>query len=371
MPRKMRSSFGCVQRLGRDRYRLRWWADGPDGRRRRTEIVHGTRREAERRMAEIRVATDERHVPTVGELWEHYELPGLRRQLEEGKLSQRTVQAYERRWQADVAPRWADVPCTGVRPRDIQEWLLPMTKSMGELSKAVLSLTLDRAVFLDLVQGNPCSRRYEYGRETRRDKRAYTPDELGQIWEAVRGTVAEAPFLLSAHGGLRVGEACAVRTADVEWREGCAVVHVRVQVNQRGEVLDRLKTRGSERTAVVLEPWASRLRELAGPTYVNEQVDGMPIHPKTVTHNWKLAVEGAGLPYQPMQALRPSYQTNMHWAGVPIEQTSRLLGHASTEMTLANYDRPSDDQLVNVVLDASAKMMNGTLRDTLPNDTHV
>lgn len=56
MPRKKRSTFGSVAKLSSDRWRLRWWADGPDGRKRRTEVVHGTRREAEDRMAEMRLA---------------------------------------------------------------------------------------------------------------------------------------------------------------------------------------------------------------------------------------------------------------------------------------------------------------------------
>ncbi len=350
MPRKMRSSFGCVQRLDKNRYRLRWWADTPEGRKRKTETVRGTRREAERRMAEIRTATDERRSPTVGELWDAYELPHLKSQLAAGRISDRTVKAYTRRWEADVAPRWADVPADMVRPSDIQSWLLTMTKSMGELSKAVLSLIFERGVLMDLAQTNPCSRRYDYGEDTHRERHAYTMAELDEVWAAVRGTVAEAPFLLSAFAGLRVGEACGMMRADIEPREGCAALHVRRQLTPAGEMSERLKTRGSERTAVILDPWAARLLEISGETYVNEDEDGTPVHRRTVLGNWKRAIERAGLPYRSMQCLRPSYQTNMHWAGMPIEQTSRLLGHSTKEMTLANYDRPSDDQLVNVAL---------------------
>lgn len=355
MPRKMRSSFGCVQRLGRDRYRLRWWVDTPDGRKRRTETVRGTRREAERRMAEVRAATEERPAPTIGELWEGYELPHLKSRLELGRISPRTFQAYTRRWEADVAPRWADIPADQARPSDIQAWLLTMTKSMGELSKAVLSLVFERGVLMDLVTANPCARRYDYGEKTSREKAVYSMGELDEVWRAVRGTVAEAPFLLSAFAGLRVGEACGMMRADVEPREGCCALHVRRQLLPTGEVSDRLKTRGSERTAVILDPWATRLLEISGETYLNEDRDGTPIHRRTVADNWKKALERAGLPYRSMQCLRPSYQTNMHWAGVPIEQTSRLLGHASKEMTLANYDRPTDEQLINVLLSCNAQ----------------
>lgn len=357
MPRQ-RSSFGSVTRMGRDHYRLRWWADTPEGRKRLTEMFDGTRREAERRMAEIRVGTKERRCPTLGEIWEEHELPHLVKMRGEDRISERTLQAYTRRWEADVAPRWADVPADMARPADIQEWLLTMTRSMGELSKAVLSLTYERAVMLGILDANPCARRYDLGPATRRPKVAYTPEQLDEAWEAVRGTVAEAPFLLMAHAGLRVGEACGMRSADVEPREGCAVLHVSAQLRQDGEVSERMKTAGSRRTAVIEEPWASRVLELAGGTYVNERQDSTPVPSRTVTDRWKRCVEAAGLPVAPMQCLRPSYQTNLHWQGVPIEQTSRLLGHTATKMTLENYDRPSDDQLVNVVL--SRGVVTGT-----------
>ena len=76
MPRRMRSTFGNVQRIDRDHYRLRWWELIGGEYKRRSETVRGTRREAERRLAEIRASLDEtargprRAVPTVGECYE-------------------------------------------------------------------------------------------------------------------------------------------------------------------------------------------------------------------------------------------------------------------------------------------------------------
>lgn len=358
---KQRSTFGSVTKQRPNVYRLRWWADTPAGRKRVTETVHGTRREAERRLAEIRAATPkERRSLTVGELWERYERPHQQRLYGAGRLSKRTLEVYGRRWDTDVAPRWANVPCTEVRPKDIQDWLLTMTKSAGEMCKALLSLVLDQAMMLDELSANPCKRRYDLGEVTAREKVAYTPDQLEGVWQAVRGSVAEAPFLLSAHAGLRVGEACAVRREDIEPADGYALVHVRRQLTQSGEITERLKTGSSRRTAVIAEPWASRLMEICGETWANEQVDGMPVCRRTVNNNWRKLVSNIdGVPYAPLQALRPSYQTNLHWAGVPIEQTSRLLGHTTSSTTLAHYDRPTDEQLARIVTGARDGGANG------------
>lgn len=63
MPRKQRSTWGSITRLGKDRYRLRWWEERDDGYVRRSEVVRGTRRAAERRLAEIRSSLDETAPP--------------------------------------------------------------------------------------------------------------------------------------------------------------------------------------------------------------------------------------------------------------------------------------------------------------------
>ena len=356
-----RSAFGSNEPARRPGYRrLRYWADEHDGRgyTRHSRTIKGTKRDGWDELARIRVAhgADER-VPTVGELWEAHERPRLREAVERGEISPRTERIYVDAWERYVAPDWADVPATDVRPMALQEWLLARTRSVGKISRVVLRLTLDHAVMLELVDSNPAAKRYRLGDDARRDEGAYTAEELDELWEVVRGSVCEVPFLLSAHAGLRVGEACAARREDVAWREdGAAIVRVRVQLTATG-VTDRLKTRDSRRAVGLARPWADRLREIydAQPdclVYLNDAGDGEPVGRGVVSSTWRRLVSASDVPYRSMQTLRPSFQTALHWAGVPIEQTSRMLGHASTSMTLANYDRPSEDDVANMMLDA-------------------
>ena len=365
MPRKRRrSTWGANEDAGNGRRRLRYWADLHDGRgyTRHSMTIVGSRRDGDDMLARLRVEhSQDRPTPTVGELWSRFELPRLRDGNAAGTTSDRTLALYSRIWEKDVSPRWSGVPVTDVRPIDVQDWLLTKTKSMGELSKAVLRLTLDHAVMLDVITANPVARRYRLGEDTRRDEGAYTPEQLEAAWSAVRGTVAEAPFILSAHAGLRVGEACAVRREDVSWREdGAAIVRVRVQLTPDGEVTDRLKTAASRRTVGLPDPWASRLREIAdalpdGALYLNDDGFGEPVKRRTVADWWKRRIVDVGLPYKSMQVLRPSFQTTLHWAGVPIEQTSRMLGHTTPSTTLAHYDRPDEDAVANVMIECSQR----------------
>ena len=243
-----------------------------------------------------------------------------------------------------------------MRPIDVQDWLLTKTKSMGELSKAVLRLTLDHAVMLDVIAANPAARRYRLGEDTRRDEGAYTPGQLGELWQVVRGSVAEVPFLLCAHAGLRVGEACAVRLCDVTWREdGASLVRVRVQLTPEGEVTDRLKTTASRRTVGLPDPWAARLREIAhalpdGAVYLNDNGCGEPVPRKTVNDWWRRLVKASDVPYRSMQALRPSFQTV--WASVVegvVCPSIRLVCSMGTPAQ-CSYDRPDEDAVANVMI---------------------
>ena len=303
---------------------------------------------------------------SANQLWERFEQPRLAEEVSRGKASPRTLAAYERDWATSVGPRWAAVPCTDVRPYDIQEWLLGKTRSAGNISKSLLKTTLDNAVMLDVLPANPAARSYRLGRDTAREKFAFTEHQLSELWRAVEGSPAEVPFLLSAHAGLRVGEACGMRVADVEFRPDVAVLRVRVQLTPKGDVTERLKTKGSYRTVGLPQPWAGRLEEIAaslpaGAVYLNDTGLGTPVNRRTVQGWWKRLTAGTGVPYQPLQALRPSFQTNLHWSGVPIEMTSKILGHSSTAMTIETYDRPGEDALVKVVVDAQKRSQLGQI----------
>jgi len=118
MAHDSRHDWGSVTEIERGkRYRLRWWANGPDGYRRHSETVRGTRREAWDRLAALRLdhSTDA-PVPTVGECWRRWYEPDLVRQVEMGDLSRRTLEEYRAAWRVQVSSVWADVPADQVRP---------------------------------------------------------------------------------------------------------------------------------------------------------------------------------------------------------------------------------------------------------------
>lgn len=325
MPRKMRSSFGCVQRLSPNRYRLRWWEEIAGEYKRRSRIVRGTRREAERAMAEIRAGLDEnarhrlRHVLTVGEAYEKWWLPDAQERRESGRLAKSTYDNALSKWRRYVEPRWGGVKVTEVEPLDIQDWLTTMTKKPASDALSLLRQVLDFCQLYNLVQGNAANRRYRMPQaQTDRADGAYALAELDRIAQAAQGSPCEAAMILSMFGSARTGESLGVKLSEVTRDEfegvSLTLAHVARQVRPDGSIsADRdLKNAQSVRTLVIPPPWGDRLWEVAetaratGDTWLSDNGLGDPLSQRAYRKEWRKALEGAGVDVKQPRAARRS-----------------------------------------------------------------
>lgn len=354
-----RSHFGCVEEVVKGRkYRLRWCQDTPQGRRRMSETLYGTRREAKARMSELEVLYGRGGArggcPTVGRVWEEDYLPFLDAMIAAGRAKAGTKDTYTQIWRKHVGPAFGRVPVDQVRTADVQGWLLGLSESVGMTAKAVLKNVLDRAAMAQHIQSNPIGGKMIYStRRAERSKETWDLETLSRVDEAMRGHALETAYLLQAHAGMRVGESLAVRPLDVAFVETergmAAAVSVSATVRPDG-TLGPTKT-GKGRTTYMAEPWSLRLRELCrAAASPDEYLTGGAFGPYTVARCGKLwrAVElPDGVPAIPMRNLRPSFETYMRWElGVPARTVQLLLGHASVKTTDASYDRPKGEDVM-------------------------
>lgn len=369
MPRKQRSTWGSITRLGKDRYRLRWWEERDDGYARRSEVVRGTRRAAERRLAEIRSSLDEtaphkraRHKMTVGEAFEQWWLPDAKDRLESGEMAKSTFDNYMSRWRRHVEPRWGDVPVSDVRPPDVQEWLLGLTKDM-----AGMSLMLIRQIFAlceryEAIGRSPVEGRFRMPRRAERahSKDVYTLDEMVRALDAVRDTAAYIPAVLCGIGSCRVGESLGARVDLGEVREvpargmRVAVVDVVRNVDRDGHVGEdhALKTPQSERPVVIPEPWSLDVLSVEG-TWLCDRGTRQPLSQSIVNRIWSRALRAAGVEPIPFRNLRNSWRTFMRWElGVPEDMLEAMMGHAGKNVGEIHYDRPREEVFARTVADA-------------------
>lgn len=372
MPRRRRSDWGTVDVIERGRkYRIRWWGADEDGAyRRHCETFVGTWRQAQDRRAELRLAhSSDARVATVGEAHSLYWVPWADRRLESGEMSANARRQFDSAWRRHVAPRWEDVPLDGVRPPDVEEWLLSKTRSVALQCKTVLSRVMDRARFHGATTNDPFSARIDMPRAVpARGLGAHDADELGAIWDALRDTTLEPAFLLMAFGSCRVGESLGVRCAETTFGLAENDVPVLVApivrtVGRHGEVGPdgRLKTRESVRCVVLCGPMAERMRDVAaslaarGVEWLCDDGAGSPMGTTKFSRLYRAAASGAVAEPLPPQSLRRSWETIAHWTlRIDSDDRERMMGHKLPGVTGAHYDKPTASDFVRVASEAYA-----------------
>lgn len=361
-----RSTWGSKRRKGNG-WELRFTVGGkPD-----SEMFYGTAKEADRRLADLRVkyeGVDGAGRLTVGQFWDnryHDEIVAT--------LSETTVYGYEQKYYHDIAPEFADDPMDGVRPRKVQDWLMTMPPTTARHARAVFSAMFSRAFALELVDDNPLQRRYlmpkgKTGNE--RDDATFTEGELRQIAEACEGEAFEAPFIMSGFGGASKSEAMGVQAPDVSRIGDYAVVTPKRSVHRVGaEIVVRdedstgspLKNDFRERDIVIEPPHSFRLLDLASAAQAEADANGWDeawlcgdgfggvMCPNVMSQAFRRWFCDQPLVYHPFGNLRNSHSTMMLSRGIDGSMVAKMEGHATRGTTEKHYERPKAAEFIEAI----------------------
>ncbi len=363
MGKRKRSSWGCVQPVRPGVWRLRYKRDGE----RKSETFEGTRREADDRMAALRVecgSGPSKRPVTVGEAYERYYWPRV-----EATAVDNTRANTASSWRVHVAPRWAGTALRDVRPADLQEWLLTLTRSQATAALRVMRGVFREAALYEVADPAPLSVSFRMPDrvDSPRPRDVVASADMRAYFAAARSCGLGAMFVLAACCGLRVGESLGPMVGEVE-RDGracptVALVPVLRQVNDVGAVavrkvaggeVERLKTRRSARWAAVAGEWADALLALQdeaaarGDVWLTDDGLGGPVAQRAARDVWRDALKGAGLPYILLKNLRATFATQMDEREVPVEQVARLMGHTTPNITFDVYERPGRDRAAQI-----------------------
>lgn len=181
----------------------------------------------------------------------------------------------------------------------------------------------------------------------------WTPDELSRFLDLVAGEEQFPLYRLAAMTGMRRGECCGLRWADVDLDTG------RVNVRQQYVVADhqayfapRTKSDHGRRTidldtkttAILRAHRAQQVawRLAAGAGYQDHDLvfchpDGQPLHPEAVSKTFERRVRRSGLPYVRFHDLRHTHAAHLIAAGQDALVIAKRLGHASVSFTYDKY----------------------------------
>lgn len=240
---RSRRSWGSVRALGSGRFQARY-PDADTGRLLPAPGTFATRGDADRWLAARRtdlarrVDLDDRAATRpLCDWW-----PGYLRTAQ-STLKSSTLSNYEQAWRLRVEPGLGSVPVGRLRASHIEDWIADMVAAGVSSSKiiesyGVLKRVLDRAVRDRAISTNPCSLRAgPLPRRPRKDRPVLSPAEVEELATAMRRDDDRVLVRLLAYGGLRIGEALALRRRDVDVAGGRLTVRESVsEIGGRLEV---------------------------------------------------------------------------------------------------------------------------------------
>ncbi len=258
-----------------------------------------------------------------------------------------TVTSYEAAWRLRIEPRFGATPVRRIRVSQVGDWLADLVASGVSAAKAieaygVLKRVIDRAVRDRALYANPCAlRSTPLPRSMPRVRPVLTPAQVEQLANAMKSPMDATLVRVLAYGGLRIGEALALRRKDFDPDLNTLRVHSSVR-----DVAGHLEvgaTKTYEARTVTLP--GSLVRELAAQHGDDMEALIFPGH--LGAHRryrnfrrdaWDPAVDATGLAVTPHD-LRATCASLLVDAGASIKDVQAQLGHADISTTMNLYAR--------------------------------
>ena len=341
------------------------WELGVDetGRRRQvTEMVYGTRAEAEARWIQRAAALQRpgrrdprpRTVGDVVDVWlAHVQASGTR---------PRTLESYQAMVARFVRPTLGAVPLhtltTGTIQAAVDQWArMPRQDGRpGPLSPRTVAYALAclRMALAFAVQGEWLDRNPDTAVSVRVPPRAETwwdPETATRFLTATRSHRWAAAWWLALRAGLRLGEVLALQWADCDLDAGVCVVQRAMNIRHPGQFGPVKGVRGGhpvvvdpETVAVLRATQAAQAADRArvGAAWQDEgwviaTHTGHWVMPRNLVRAFHQAQRAVGVPPIRFHDLRHSHATHLMAAGVPLRVVADRLGHADPHFTARRY----------------------------------
>jgi integrase len=331
-------------------------------RRRKWHSFAGTKRQAQNECARLISELNggqyiETAKITVGQFLERW-LEHVKHQV-----SPRTHERYSEIVRKNINPLLGAVLLTKLRPLQISDAYAQARASgrrdgRGGLAPStvrymhvILKAAMGQAVRWQILAHNPVDA-VDAPKIERGTMHTYDLTQTAALIEVTRGTRMRITIILAVLCGLRRGEIAALRWRDINLENGQLVVNESAEQTQAGVRYKKPKSGKGRMVAlsarVVNELRSHRAQQaeellalgvpLSDGTFVIAQVDGSPLQPRTITHQWQLLLaENKSLPRIRFHDLRHAHATHMLSSGVHPKIASERLGHSKVGITMDLY----------------------------------
>jgi len=366
---------------------------GPDGKaRRHFETIRGRKGDAQKRLNELLVSMEKGISVPVGRLT----LAALLHNWLEGYVrtncSQRTAEGYQSIAECHLIPALGHVPLKQLQPQAIQAYYGKAVDKLSPRTVAkhhrLLSQALKYAVRQGYLGRNPCEL-VDPPSWKGKTMRTLTPGEVGVLLETAEGNYFYPVFYTAVSSGLRQAELLGLRWRDIDLNM-LSISVSQVLYKRRGVcVFKEPKTAHSRRRVAMTPKLASFLREyrtererlcrelsksLGLDDLVFPSIEGRPLDPCVLSHNFTKIVKKAGLENVRFHDLRHTFASLALMRGAKIKVISEALGHASAAFTADTYchiiegmQQEAMALLDEVLPEGVSRKNNANLTPTFPN----
>lgn len=256
-----------------------------------------------------------------------------------------------------IVPHLGRIRLDQLGPLHIQRWLNALrSQGLSESTiqnawtrlKTALNVALAARLIEENVLHNPTIKK---PRSNAHEIDPLTVGQAGRLLDTVSGHRLEALYHVALALGLRRGELIGLRWTDINFAR--SEMHISSQLQRADGTLQRTTPKpGRTRVlpldtglvAILRAHWQNQQEErrLLGTAWkehglVFASEVGTPLSERSLDRQFQRALQRAKLPHKRLHDLRHTAATLMLSAGVPLIDVSKILGHASPEITARVY----------------------------------
>lgn len=347
--KRYKGSYSIVLNLG---------TDPATGKRKQQWIsVKGTKKEAEKRLAEMLHQLDTGMFMKPGKITLADYLKQWLKDYCWPNLAPRTAEGYESIVHCHLIPSLGQIPLTQLKPEHLQHvYSDKLAAGLSHRTVRYIHVTLHKAlqdaVRLGIIVRNPADA-VKPPKVQRQEIRTMSESDIHIFLEFAKSTPYYALFYTALFTGMRRSELLAIRWSDVDLILCQLSVTRALHHLQDGSLIFRQPKTAKGRRLISLSPSTTillrehreqqeEMRQALGSKLTEDDlvfchVDGKPLLPNSVSHAWTKLASRTGLKGIRLHDARHTHASLMLKQGIHPKIVQERLGHASIQITLDTY----------------------------------